>query len=236
MTDYPKATPHGPIEELAHDVFWVQGSFVMGAGMRITRNMTIVRSGQELTVITAVRLSPEGQAELDRLGKVRHVVKIGRAHGVDDPYFIDHYGATYWAVDGGARSIDRTPHQIMRADNLPFADAELFQFRDAKEPEAALLVKRGGGILVTCDAVQHWPDARGCSPLARVVTRVIGLRKRPAQMAPLWRKTMAPEGGDLKNDFERLVNLPFEHLIGGHGRPLVGGAQQALKATFDATF
>ncbi len=67
-------------------------------------------------------------------------------------------------------------------------------------------------------------------PLARVVTRVIGLRRRPAQISPVWRRVMATHGAKLKDDFDRPAALRFEHLVCGHGRPLSGGAHQALRA------
>lgn len=236
MTEHADALPHGDIEEIADGVFWVRGSTIMGPGLRITRNMTVVRDGDTLTVLSAVRLSSDGEAELDRLGKVRHVVKLGRFHGMDDAYYLDRYGASYWALPDGAREEDPTPTETLAADHLPIGDAELFEFRGTKAPEAALLVKRAGGILVTCDAVQHWPDAAGCSLPAKLVTHLLGFRKRPAQIGPPWRKRMTPEGGSLREDFERLAALPFAHLIGGHGGLLRDDAKQALQATVEATF
>lgn len=236
MTTHPAAMPHGPLEEIAGDVYWVQGTISMGPGVRITRNMTVVRSGRELSVISAVRLSPQAEAELDALGTVRHVIKIGHAHGVDDPYYLERYGATYWALADGTRATDPEADRTLGADCLPFDGAQLFEFRGSKEREAAILLERAGGILITCDAVQNWPDAVGCSPLANLLTRFMGLRRRPAQISPLWRKTMATEDGALQDDFERLAELRFEHLVCGHGRPLSGNAREALTATVAATF
>ena len=114
MTNYAPVMPHGSIEEIANDVFWVQGSIQFAPGMRLTRNMAIVRSGEELTVVSPVRLSPTGEAELERLGKVRHVVKIGFFHGVDDAYYLERFGATYWALPDGARSQDPRPDEELR--------------------------------------------------------------------------------------------------------------------------
>ena len=89
---------HGPIEEITNDVFWVQGSIQLAPGIRLMRNMVIVRSGEELTLVSPVRLSPGGEAELKRLGTVRHVVKIGFFHGVDDAYYRERFSATYWEL------------------------------------------------------------------------------------------------------------------------------------------
>ena len=236
MTDYAPAMQHGPIEEITNDVFWVQGSIQLAPGIRLMRNMVIVRSGEELTLVSPVRLSPDGEAELKRLGTVRHVVKIGFFHGVDDAYYLERFSATYWALPGGTRAEDPTPDKELRPDSLPIPDAELFEFRDTKEKEGALLIRRAGGILITCDSVQHWSNTRGCSFPARLVSHLIGFRRRPAQIGPPWRKRMTPKGASLKSYFDRLTQLDFAHLIAAHGHPLRDTAKQDLEATVQATF
>ena len=236
MTDYAPAMQHGPIEEITNDVFWVQGSIQLAPGIRLMRNMVIVRSGEELTLVSPVRLSPGGEAELKRLGTVRHVVKIGFFHGVDDAFYLERFSATYWALPGGTRAEDPTPDKELRPDSLPIPDAELFEFRDTKDKEGALLIRRAGGILITCDSVQHWSNTRGCSFPARLVSHLIGFRRRPAQIGPPWRKRMTPKGASLKSDFDRLTQLDFAHLIAAHGHPLRDTAKQDLEATVQATF
>ena len=236
MTEFPRATPHGPIEPVADDVFWVRGSVGLGPGLRITRNMAIVRSGDELTLVHSVRLTPEGEAELEKLGTVKNVVKVAYMHGQDDAYYLDRFGATYWALPDGARDQDPEIQQGLRDDNLPFDDAKLFEFRDTKEKEAALLVERSDGILITGDSVHNWTDTAGCSAPAKLVTRLMGFLKRPAQIGPPWRKMMTPKEGTLRPDFERLANLDFAHIVPAHGRPLINTAKQDLRATIEATF
>ena len=236
MTDHAHVQPHGSIEEIDDGVFWVQGSARLAPGMRLMRNMAIVRNGDDLTVISPVRRSPAGEAELEQLGTVRHVVKIGFMYGIDDAYYIERFGATYWALPGGTRPQDPTPDNELRPGSLPINDAELFEFHDAINKEGALLVRRAGGILITCDAVPHWSNTKGCSPPPRLVAHLIGFRPRPAQIGPPWRKRMTPKGGSLKSDFERLAALDFSHLISGHGQPLRDTAKQDLIATVEATF
>ena len=48
---HPPVCPHGGIEQIADNVFALRGSFRMNAMIRISRNMAIVRSGTELTLI-----------------------------------------------------------------------------------------------------------------------------------------------------------------------------------------
>ena len=76
MTEHPAAEPHGPIQEFSEGVYWVRGSVRMGPGVRIPRNMVVVRAGDELTLISAVRLSPAGETELEPKTEVLKTIKI----------------------------------------------------------------------------------------------------------------------------------------------------------------
>lgn len=236
MTDLPEASPHGDIEAVDDGVYWVQGTVRMGPGVRISRNMAIVVEDGALTLINAVRLDARGEARLAELGAVKHVVKIGYFHGMDDAYYVAKHGAAYWTLPNGGRKRDPKPTETLSAEHLPFRDARLFAFEQTKFPEGAILVKRGGGALITCDAVQNWPDTSRCSVPAKLLTYAMGFTRRPAQIGPPWRKGMTPPGGSLKADFERLAELPFEKLLAAHGGPLESGAQAALKATIAATY
>jgi hypothetical protein len=125
---------------------------------------------------------------------------------------------------------------ILADDALPISDAALFTFRDTSNEEAALLIQRGDGILITCNSVQNWPNSAGCSLLAKAAAKLMGFTVRPAQIGPPWRKRMTPEGGSLRTDFERLAALDFKHLVGAHGSPLLETAKRDLVATVTATF
>lgn len=236
MSTFPDAQPHGPIEELGDNVFWVQGTMRMAPGMRISRNMVIIRSGDELTVVSAVRLSEKGERQLEALGSVTNVVKIGAFHGHDDAYYVWRFGARYWALPGATKADGPTTDAVLSASNSPVDDCTVFEFAGTKSPEAAILIRRGGGILVTCDAVQNWPNTDRCSLPGKLACKLFGFTSRPAQIGPPWRKTMTPKGGSLRGEFERLAALDFTDLIGGHGAPLRGTAKADLQATIAATF
>ena len=103
MTEFQEALPHGSIEEVFPDVFCVTGTMqgeFFGSMWQFSRNMTIVREAGRLTLINSVRLDAGGLAELDALGEVVNVVRIGDMHGIDDPFYVDLYGATFWALPG----------------------------------------------------------------------------------------------------------------------------------------
>lgn len=230
MSDsFRPAMPHGPLQELFPDLYWLQGTTRMGPGMVINRLMVVLRHAGALTVVNPIR--PQDPAVLAALGTVVNIVKLG-SHGMDNDWYRATYGAKLWAAEGtpGA-DVALGPDT---AQPLPWV--RTFRFTGAREPELALLADRDRGVLLTCDAVQNWPDADGCSAIGRLAAWLIGFTARPAQIGPPWRSRQTPPGGSLKPDFERLLELPFEHLVGGHGRPLVGGAKDALRATVRATF
>ena len=233
MTDtHPAAQPHGGIEEIFADAFFVTGSVMFKPLVRLVRNMVILRDGEELTLVNAVRLNGEGEAALNALGKVKHVVRIG-FHGMDDGYYVSRYQAKYWSVPGS--SGPESDATLSEDGGLPVSNARTFMFRDTVVPEAAILLERGGGLLITCDSIQHWAPHELLSPAARLITRLIGFQY-PAQIGPPWRKKQTPPGGSLKSDFERLEALPFNHIIGGHGGLLRDDAKPKLRETIERVF
>ena len=227
----PAPMPHHGLQPIVDDAWYLQGSVQLQPLVRLQRNMVVLRHAGRLTLVNAIRLDEAGEAALDALGRVRHVVKIGH-HGMDDAYYLDRYEATHWALPGPAKALGA---RVLRADDLPHPRLSLFVFELTKEPEAALLLSTGGGVLITCDAVQHWAPSDLMSWGARAVTLLLGFR-HPAQIGPPWRKLNTPDGGSLRPDFERLAALPFEHLIGGHGGLCRDEAKARLQETIHRVF
>ena len=228
--------PHDPIEQIADDVFMARGSINMNRIIRITRNMAIVRHGDELTLIDPIRLNDTELGRLESLGEVKHVMRLGAFHGVDDPYYVERYRPTFWCQEGGTAypepPVDRP---LSEGGELPFDNASLFCFRKTKNPECALLLHTGGGLLVTCDAIQHYGDYSNNNLPARLMMPFIGFPKKTI-IGPIWLKFMTPEGESLKDEFERLLTLDFDSLFSAHGTFLKSGAHAAVRRAFEETF
>jgi hypothetical protein len=226
---WPAAQPHGPIEEIIADVFAVRGSMRMAPLMRIGRNMVICREGDELTLLNPVRLSVVGEAELARLGRVSNIVRLGCFHGLDDRYYVERFGARFWCQPGSKRYPEPVPDVELTEDTeLPIRDARIMTFRDARLPECAVLIGRDGGLLVTCDSVQHYGDWKRTSLVARLVMRYYGFTKSTL-VGPIWLKYMSSRGGNLQADFERMLEWPFNKMISAHGALLDEGAHAAVE-------
>lgn len=235
MDQFPPALSHGAIEEVFPDVFFVSGAMetvLQGMDWKFSRNMTVVRDGERLIIINSVRLGEEGLAELDRLGQVTDVVRLGSLHGRDDPFYVDRYVAEYWAMPGMEHETGLEATRTLTPDALPISDAAVFEFHTTQIPEGILHLDRAGGILIACDALQNWltPDEY-FSDSSRDLMQNMGFFT-PANLGPVWVQAASPAG----DDFARLKMLTFQHALCGHGEPLRDTAHQDYTATFTRMF
>ena len=228
--------PHGDIETIGDDVFMVRGSIQMNKMLRISRNMGIVRQGDELTLINPIRLDASGEAQLKELGIPAHIMRLGCFHGVDDPYYVEQFGTKFWCQPGGETYTEpRIDSEIGAGSGLPFDNADLFEFKGTAQPESALLLRRNGGILFTCDAIQHYGNYSNQNLPAKIIMPFIGFPRRTI-VGPFWLKLMTPEGGNLESEFRRLLELEFDKLLSGHGTLIESGAHEAVKMAVDKAF
>ena len=236
MDEMPPALPHGRLEEVFPDVFFVTGmmkTVLMNADWQFNRSMTVVREGDALTLINAIRLDDAGLAQLDALGRVRNVVNIASMHGRDIPFYKSRYGATFWALPGMQHEHGLTPDkELTPGGEMPFAGCSLFEFRTTKRPEGILHIDRAGGILVSGDSLQNWlaPDEY-FSEDSRKMMAEMGFFCC-AGIGPVWTKLNEPQA----QDFVRLLELPFRHLLPGHGSPLRDTAKEAFTGTIKRAF
>jgi hypothetical protein len=234
--EFPSAYPHGAIEPFGQDLFMVRGSIDFNRFVRLSRNMAIVRSGSELTLVNPIRLDEKGLHDLDALGTVRHLVRLGSFHGSDDPFYAARYRPTFWSQPGGKRykspSIDRV---LAEGGELPLAGARLLTFSASLHPESVLVLERGAGVLLACDALQNYGDYSNLNWAARLLMPVLGFSKTTL-IGPLWLKAATPPGGSLRTDFERLLALKFDALLAAHGTLLKTGAHAAVARAIARAF
>ncbi|MBL4684107.1 MAG: hypothetical protein JKY37_05930 [Nannocystaceae bacterium] len=239
------ASPHGPIESVFPGIWFVRGGVKMPmfVPVKMGRSMTIVRDAAgALTLLNSMRLSDAGLAELEALGTVTNVVRIAGFHGRDDGFYRERYGAKVFAIEGQryvrAMEAKKDPSKdYMRADTylteestLPIADAELKVFSTSDPPEAVLLLKRDGGILVTGDSLQHTPEPdEYCNLPARLMMRKFGFFK-PHAVGAGWLQFASPSSKDVRS----VLDLSFEHVLPGLGTPIIGAAKQKYRPALEA--
>ena len=229
------ASPHGKLEELFDGIWFVRGGIKMPMRipMKISRSMAVVRGTDGLTIFNSMRLSETGLAELESLGEVKHVVRLAGFHGRDDGFYRDRYGARVYAVEGQqyARGMDpgkdgldpymEPDEWLSEASALPIADAKLKVFSTSNPPEAVCVLQRHGGILIAGDSLQHTPAPdEFCNWPAKVMMKRFGFWK-PYNVGPGWLQFAHPTASDVRS----VLDLEFEHVLPGHGAPVVGGAK-----------
>lgn len=222
VPDFRPAAPHGPLTEVRDNVFVVKGAMGLGP-FTMTRNMTVVRRGGELTVLNSVRLGDDGEKELSKLGTVKTVVRLGWFHGIDDPYYESRFQPRFIV---GKRVV---PVNVKNSEELVDGKVEdfgtTFLFKGGRYDEGCVLVD---DVLVTCDSVQNQVDTEGFNLGGKLMARVFGLHGGVV-VGPPWLKRMGG-AAKVRADFARLTSLPFAHLVSGHGAPLVDGTAKAQVA------
>jgi len=237
---YPAPLPHGHIVQLLPDFYVVKGTARIAPGITVNRNMGIVRTGDDLLLVNPVRLRRREEERLCDLGRVRQAVRLGYYHGCDDLYYRDRFNAFFW----------RQPHSdhypLPPADETlsdggpcPVAGGRVFEFSNSNVPEAALLVPLSGGLLLTCDALQYWAGWDSCSWAGKWLLRFSGVH-RGMQVSSAWRRRATPLQEDsqrwLAADFERLLQLPFIHLLGAHGDFCADRAHELVERAVASSF
>lgn len=221
----------GKLEQVFEDIWWAWGTVRFMPGVLFPRNMTIVRERGELTVIHPVVMPEDVQQQIEALGPIKHIVKLGAFHGMDDLAYATRYKPTVWAPPGcdPVEGLTRDKELVPGGDT-PLDGATVFSFDGSKTPEIAMLLPRDGGVLLTCDSVQNWEKTTGCTKLGAVMARMMGFKGR-AVIGPGWRRVAEPKGGKgFGPAFGKLVELPFAHLLSAHGAPIKNTAREDLRA------
>jgi hypothetical protein len=236
MDQLPPALPHGSLEEIFPDVFFVTGmmkTVLMDVPWQFSRNMVVVRDGDALTLINSIRLDETGLTRLEALGRVTNVVKIGSLHGRDDAFYRQRYDAKFWALVGMTHEHGLVADRELWPDGeMPFAGCGVFVFGTTKRPECILRIDRAGGILVSSDSLQNWltPDEFFSDESRKLMTEM-GFFE-PANLGPLWLRMNEPQ----PKDFAQLCKLSFRHALCGHGEPLRDTAKEDYTARIQKMF
>lgn len=244
MRAHPVALPHGEIKEIFENIFFVTGTAYLCAlsiiPMTMSRNMTIIRYGDALCLVNSIRLNEKGLEDLDRLGMVKHVIRLAGYHGCDDPFYKERYGATVWAP-GNAPYFEgfdekREPYFVaderMNKDTkLPFPNARVILIESGTIREAFLLLERPEGkILVSGDCLQNITKADEYTGLlGRIILSLMGFVK-PCNIGPVWYSSSKPD----RREVVALLDLKFDHVIPSHGEPVISGAWNKYENVINA--
>lgn len=233
LSDQP--WPHDPISKsrLSDDIFMVTGAMLLQHGDIIrhhSRNMVIIREGNNLTLINTVRLSDDELKELDHLGKVVNIVRIGAFHGRDDAFYCKRYpNACLWAPPGIEDEHGAIVDKVLSVEGeQPLSACQTYVFGNAPEgrQEAVLCYQKHEGILITCDSVKNWQQAGDhyFTTESKMLYAQEG-HLGQAALSPIWLAACHA----CKEDFMPILSFDFLHLLPAHGDALLHDAKSVLE-------
>lgn len=236
MKSFSPAWPHSPIHTIFEDVFMVTGTNITrheGVDLQHSRNMIIIRDGNTLNLINTVRLTDEGLKQLEHLGEIKNIIRIGAFHGRDDAFYAQKYKARLWALEGHQDQHQTPIDVILKPDGeLPVRDCSLFSFSTPHFPEAILHMNRNNGIIITCDSIKNWIKAdEFFSRQSAKMYEEQGFFGK-ATISKIWQNACKVPA----SDFKKLMSYNFAHLLSAHGEPILNTAYQDVLSTIQKEF
>lgn len=231
------------ISQIEDGVYLIQGKTSCRKTVQNNRNMVILRrhvmgNQYELTLINPIRMEEDDVEELNKLGKIYSLIRLGSTIGeCEDQYYLNKYPNTIRLAPGNASYKSKLPIHHLLTDHSFLLDerSQVFIFKGTKHPEAALLLRRpSGNILVTSESLQSDQPSQRMSYFTKK-------SKIKSDMAPMviptrWLKKMSTEQGSLREEFKRLSNLDFSRQVGASGKWVHSHAKESTVLAVNKTF
>jgi hypothetical protein len=222
---------HGPLENLAENLWRVEGSL---RGMSLRRVMTIAkRADGRLVVHSAIALEDAAMREIEALGTLSFLLVPNAFHRLDAPAFKKRYPHLVVLTPKGARSkvaakvaVDGTYE-----DFPPDPAVRLETLQGVKGGEGAMFVRSSDGeTIVLNDVIFNLPK-KPSDPLGWFFTTIMGSAPG-ARTSRLFKLVAVSDKKALREDLVRLSATPdLVRVIVAHGEMAKGEeAARAIKA------
>lgn len=229
-----RVLPHGPIERLAENLWWVTGT---QKGMSLKRIMTIAkRTDGKLVIHSAIAMSDDDMRKLEALGEPAFLVVPSRFHRIDAPRYKRRYaGLRVYAPRGGLKAIESKVQVDGTYEDYPADDAvRLERVEGLGDEEGVMRVKsEDGTTLVFNDAVFNMDRPRDA--IGYVFTALLGSAPGP-RVSRTAKLVLVKDQPAFRNELERLaetsdlVRVMVAHEKVAHGTDAAAALRQA--ATF----
>jgi hypothetical protein len=239
----PPAYKIKSISQIEDDVYLIQGkTSSSGKAVQKNRNMVVLRrhvmgNQYELTLINPIRIEEDDMEELNKLGKIYSLIRLGSTIGeCEDQYYLNKYPNTIRLAPGNASNKSKLPIHHLLTDHSFLLDerTQVFIFIGVKKPEAFLLLRRpSGNILVTSESLKSDRPSRSMTFTKK--------SKKKSDMSPMvipsrWLKNMSTQQGSLREEFERLSNLDFSRQVGASGKWVHSHAKESTVLAVNKSF
>ncbi|AKF05243.1 DUF4336 domain-containing protein [Sandaracinus amylolyticus] len=214
------------------DGIWTVSSPLTFLGLHLGTRMTVVRlrSGG-LLVHSPIALSPALRAEIDRLGRVEHIVAPNLYHHL---YAAEHQKAWPEAIlHAPARLASK--RSDLRID-APLGSAPHADWEGTLEPvvmkgsmlEETVLVHPSTGTLVSCDLVEQFSKADHLP--SRIYFQTMGIWKKPGLAYAL--RLLYRDRRAARRSFDELLERDFDRIVLSHGDLIEASGREILRDAY----
>ena len=226
MKKYFKQLPHQRIQKEYENIYSLMGSMQLLKIFKYSRNMVILKDRNNLCLVNPVRLDETEEKKLLALGNIHSILKLGRLHSVDLPYYMDKFSPKLWASTNDS-FVKENKYEIdidlETNPKLPILEVQIYSFKTSKQNEAIAFLPQDEGIVMACDALVNMKQS---DPMGNWLVRTLSkLLPEPTYIGPNWFKVMKPS----KEDFEEIVKFKFNKMIPAHGPILDYKADEKIR-------
>lgn len=215
--------PHGPIEPLAPNLWWVEG--VMSPSNKRVMVLARLEDGR-IVVHNAIALDEPSMARIDAWGEVAAILVPNRFHRRDARIMQERYPkAKVYAPTGAVAAASKaTPCHGTYADAPSDATVSTRDLDGLGAREGVMLVRSPDGLsAVFCDTLLNLPKLSGLMGIMLHPTGTLSV-PRPTS---LW---FAKDKKALRADLERIASEPgLVRVVPGHGAIVAKDAPAALR-------
>lgn len=226
------AVVEGSLTEFVEGV-WTDAAPVHFLGMQLTSTMSVLRLGDgSLLIHSPVALTRERRTAVAALGTVAHLYAPNLFHH----RWIGEWAVAYPAARVHAPAGLSSKRRDLRIDRVhgtapePAFAGVIDEVRiDGFRLEESVLVSRPARTLVVADLLHN--VGRPQHRWTQLYTRAMGFYDRVA-LSRMIRWTAFTDRAATRRSLDKVLGLPFERLIVGHGAPLATDGREALTAAY----
>jgi hypothetical protein len=212
---------------------WLDREPVRILGMRLDATMAVLRLGDgKLLLYSPVAMTPARRAAVEALGSVAHLYAPSLYHHL----FVGEWAAAFPSARLHAPAALAKKRRDLRIDRAHGAAPEpAFAGLVDELPiegfrlQESVLVYRPARTLLVADLVHN--IGRPQHAWTKLYTRAMGFYDRVA-LSRMIRWLSFSDRAAARRSLDRLLALPFERLVVGHGAPLDAGAREAIAEAF----
>jgi hypothetical protein len=226
--------PHGPIQRLADNLWWVSGDL---PGMSLKRTMTVTRLPDgKLVIHNAMALDAAAMEQLEAWGTPAYLIVPNGWHRLDAPAYKQRYpNLQVFGPRGSRKKIQEVIALDGTLEDFPSNTSVSFEpLQGVHHMEGTMLVRSEDGLtVVLTDAVFNMDRKRDV--LGFLFTSVLGSAPGP-RVSRLAKLMFIKDKPALRADLERLANLPgLVRLIVAHEK-VAHGAEASAALQRAATY